>query len=220
MEAVFSVAGEALTESVTWTEEDDPFAPPYQSGWPQIMGVNPNFRPAGVVLADLDRDDTLEVIAGSTDNEFRVWRYDGTLMSGWPVMSQVNMEGSPIVADFDGNPGLEAVIVDNGSPNMVYGYNLDGTVTTDFPFSRPGYCGPNSPEVGDIDRDGDLKMALTMGSGHVGVWDFPVDYSEPINGWGALFHDDWNTNQYGFVVPHEITSIENSETYVRPLSLP
>jgi len=457
VEAVLSATGEAVTESVVPAEEDDPFAPPYQAGWPQIMGVHPNFRPAGVVLADLNRDDTLEVIAGSTDNKFYVWRYDGTLMPGWPVnlggaiqskaavadldgdddleiivsvrsgyihvlhhdgtpmsgwpkpsgvtggfraptiydldgdnvpeimigsptdvrvwhadgsimsgfpqtvggnitatlavgditgdgvpeifaealdgklysfgidgtvtpgwpvtfglsnsygapsigdldgdglcevlvagyqmmvvtrvhayngdgsivtgfplsypglqsyacpvladgdgdgdleiwhsaklssgleafyawdhtgtllpgwpvMSQVNMEGSPIVADFDGNPGLEAVIVDNGSPNLVYGYNLDGSVTTNFPFSRPGYCGPNSPEVGDIDRDGDLEMALTMGSGHVGVWDFPVDYSEPTTGWGALFHDDWNTNQYGFVVPHETTSIENSET--------
>lgn len=457
VETVIPILEDTAAESVIRAEVDNPFAPPYQSGWPQIMGVNPNFRPAGVVLADLDGDDTLEVIAGSTDNEFRVWRYDGTLMPGWPVnlgaaiqskaavadldgdgdleiiisvksgyihvlhhdgtpmsgwpkpsgvtggfraptvydldgddvpeimigsptdvrvwhangsvmsgfpqpvggnitstlavgditgdglpeifaealngklysfqidgsttpgwpvtfglsnsyaapsigdldgdglcevlvagyelmvvtevyayngdgsivagfpvsypglqsyscpvladsdgdgdleiwhsaklsygsesfyawdhtgtllpgwpvMLQVNMEGSPIIADFDGNSGLEAVIVDNGSPNLVYGYNFDGSVATDFPFSRPGYCGPNSPEVGDIDRDGDLEMALTMGSGHVGVWDFPVDYSEPTTGWGALFHDDWNTNQYGFVVPHNTTSIESNES--------
>ncbi|MCD4706662.1 MAG: T9SS type A sorting domain-containing protein [Candidatus Sabulitectum sp.] len=449
--------GESVTESIVRAGEDSPFAPPYQSGWPQIMGVNPNFRPSGVVLADLDGDDTLEVIAGSTDKELYVWRYDGTLMSGWPlnigaaiqskaavadldgdgdleiivsaksgyihvlhhdgtpmsgwpkpsgvtggfraptvydldgdnvpeimigspsnvnvwhadgsimsgfpqpvggnitstlavgditgdglpeifaealngmlysfqidgtvtpgwpvtfglsnsyaapsigdidgdglsevlvagyetlvvtevyayngdgsivtgfplsypgiqcyccpvladgdgdgdleiwhsaklsygfeafyawdhtgtllpgwpVMPQVNLEGSPIVADFDGNPGMEAVIVDNGAPNQVYGFNFDGSVATDFPFSRPGYCGPNSPEVGDIDLDGDLEMALTMGSGHVGVWDFPVNYTEPTTGWGALFHDDWNTNQYGFVVPHETSSIESSES--------
>ncbi|MCK4806067.1 MAG: VCBS repeat-containing protein [Candidatus Aegiribacteria sp.] len=102
-------------------------------------------------------------------------------------MSQVNMEGSPIITDFDGNPELEAVIADNQSPNVIYGYNLDRSVALDFPIPKPGYCGPNSPEVGDIDRDGDLEMAFTMGSGHVAVWDFPVDYSEPTTGWGAFF---------------------------------
>jgi hypothetical protein len=465
VETVLPSSGESVTESVDWIDGDNPFAPPYQSGWPQIMGTHPNFKPSGIVLADLDGDDTLEVIAGSTDNEFRVWRYDGTLMSGWPVnlggaiqskaavadldgdgdleiiisvksgyihvlhhdgtpmsgwpkpsgvtggfraptiydldgdnvpeimigsptdvrvwhadgsimsgfpqpvggnitatlavgditgdsipeifaealngmlysfqidgtvtpggwpvtfglnnsyaapsigdldgdgqcevlvagyeimvvtrvhayngdgsivagfplsypgiqcyccpvladgdgdgdleiwhsaklsagleafyawdhtgtllpgwpvLVQVNLEGSPIVADFDGNPGLEAVIADNGSPNLIYGFNLDGSVALDFPIPEPGYCGPNSPEVGDIDQDGDLEMAFTMGSGHVAVWDFPVDYSEPTTGWGALFHDDWNTNQYGFIVPHNTTSIENNETSLIHLPL-
>jgi hypothetical protein len=138
------------------------------------------------------------------------------------------MEGSAILVDFDGIPGMEIAVADNNGPGNIFGYNVDGSVATDFPIPNPGISGPNSPEVGDVDLDGDLDMAMTMWNGDVVVWDFPRTFDESAIEWGALFHDDWNTNQYGFVVPvpdpastptHDPSlAIELGAAYPNPLS--
>lgn len=180
------------------------------SGWPKPSGVTGGFR--APTIYDLDGDDVPEIMIGSP-TDVRVWHADGSIMSGFPQPVGGNITATLAVGDITGD-GLCEVLVAGYQISVVtrvHAYNGDGSVALDFPISAPGYCGPNSPEVGDIDRDGDLEMAFTMGSGHVAVWDFPIDYSEPTTGWGALFHDDWNTNQYGFIVPHEITFIENNE---------
>jgi hypothetical protein len=155
------------------------------------------------VLADADGDGDLEIWnAGKIIvPNFYAWDHTGALLPGWPLLADNSMESSPIVCDFDGLPGPEIALADNRSPGFIFGYNLDGSVATGFPFSKPGGTGPNSPEVGDIDQDGLLEMGLTMITGDVVLWDFPVAYDESAVEWGTWFHDDWNTNQYGFVVP-------------------
>jgi hypothetical protein len=99
---------------------------------------------------------------------------------------------------------------------VIYGFELDGTVTADFPIDKLGVCGPNGPEVGDIDGDGDLELAFVGGTGQVSIWDLPVAYHEPTTGWGALFHDDWNTNQYGFVPPEDLAAVPSEVPGIMP----
>lgn len=41
---------------------------------------------ANPVLADLDGDGDLEIIAGASDRHVYVWHHDGTSMQGWPVL--------------------------------------------------------------------------------------------------------------------------------------
>ncbi len=162
------------------------------------------------VIGDTDGDGDLELFnAGKVNGPaLYAWDHTGTMLPGWPAPGDPNMEGSFIVADFDGLPGLEMAIGDNYNPGDIYGHNLDGTIATHFPIPKPGASGPNSPEVGDVDGDGLLELGFTMMTGHVALWDFPIAYDEARVEWGALFHDDWNTNQHGFVVPGGGAAVE------------
>ena len=155
------------------------------------------------VLADADGDGDLEIfnVGKITGLAFYAWDHLGALLAGWPVLEEPNMEGSAIVLDFDGLPGMEIAVGDNNGGGYIYGFNLDGSAGSDFPIPKPGIGGPNSPEVGDVDGDGDLDMAMTTWSGSVILWDFPSNFDAASVEWGAQFHDDWNTNQHGFVVP-------------------
>ncbi len=155
------------------------------------------------VIGDADGDGDLELWnAGKVNNPaFYAWDHTGAVLPGWPVTADPNMEGSAILVDFDGQPGIEAAVGDNWNPGVIFGHNLDGSVATNFPLPKPGASGPNSPEVADVDEDGLLELGFTMMDGSVGLWDFPVPYDETRVEWGGLFHDNWNTNQYGFAVP-------------------
>ncbi|MEZ4652807.1 MAG: FG-GAP-like repeat-containing protein [Candidatus Eisenbacteria bacterium] len=155
------------------------------------------------VLADVDGDDDLEIFNAGKINGPAFYAFDhlGNVLPGWPVTADPNMEGSAVVADFDGLPGMEIAIGDNLGPGNILGYNVDGTTATDFPIPKSGASLPNSPELGDVDHDGDLDMAMTTSDGRVTLWDLSRADEDGVIEWGALFHDDWNTNQYGFVVP-------------------
>ncbi len=164
------------------------------------------------VLADADGDGDLEIfnagkISGGTS--FFAWDHTGTVLTGWPVMTGPNMECSAIVADFDGAAGGEIAIGDNSGPGTIFGFNLDGSTATGFPISKPGIAFPNSPAVGDVDGDGDLELAMTTGDGSVSVWDFATSFDSDAVEWGTWFHDNWNTNQHGFVIPfNDPTSVD------------
>jgi hypothetical protein len=157
------------------------------------------------VLADADGDGDLEIFNAGHQNAARtIYGFDhtGALLPGWPVPGDGNSECSPIIVDFNGDARKELAIGDNfgGGVGTIYGYHLDGTVASpDFPMTKSGSAGPNAPEVADVDRDGDLDMAMTMMDGNVALWSFTTTpWSESRVQWGGWFHDNWNTNQYGF----------------------
>lgn len=166
------------------------------------------------VLGDMDGDGDLEIfVAGKLDPPaFYAWDHTGALLPGWPTPATYNMEGSAILGDLDGDAGIEAAIASNYGPGDIFGYNLDGSVVTNFPITTPGACGPNSPELGDVDLDGDLDLAFTMLSGEVAIWDLDVPYDAQALEWATLFHDDWNTNQYGFVPGGDPAAVPEAAT--------
>jgi hypothetical protein len=188
-----------------WT----PTGPELLPGFPLAYGSPQTY--SCPVLGDADGDGDLEIWnAGKIIvPNFYAWDHTGALLPGWPLLADNSMESSPIVCDLDGLPGPEIALADNRSPGFIFGYDPDGSVATGFPFSKPGGTGPNSPEVGDVDQDGLLEMGLTMLTGDVVLWDFPVAYDESAIEWGTWFHDDWNTNQYGFVVPGSSADVKD-----------
>ena len=157
------------------------------------------------VLGDMDGDDDLELfVAGKVDSPnptFYAWDHTGAVLPGWPTAGAPNMEASALLANFDADAEIEVAIGTNSGPGEILGYNLDGSTVTDFPIVVPGGSGPNSPELGDVEPDGDLDLAYTMLNGQVAIWDLGLPYDASTIEWGTLFHDDWNTNQYGFVPP-------------------
>jgi hypothetical protein len=181
-------------------------------GFPVVYGSDQTY--SCPVIGDIDGDDDLELFnAGklqSPSPTFYAWDHTGTPLAGWPTAGGPNMEGSAVIADFDGDPQMEMVIADNGDPPTFYGHNPDGSFVVEFPFEGNGTCYPNAPEIADVDLDGDLDMAMTQSTidgGIVAIWDFDVPYDPEAVEWGGLFHDSWNTNQHGFVIPTSGTGV-------------
>ena len=126
----FRAATPAPDGSIATPEPARP-SPPYHPGWPQTMGTHPIYKPVGVVLADVDADGLLEVLAGSTDNLFRVWRHDGTLMPGWPVNVGGFMQSKAAAADLDRDGDLEILVSVVNGPLRIYHH--DGTPLAGWP---------------------------------------------------------------------------------------
>lgn len=166
------------------------------------------------VIGDVDGDGDLELFnAGKVElaPTFYAWDHTGTVLPGWPTPGGSNMEGSASIVNLDADPELEVVIADNSTTGLAY--NLDGTVVDGFPFTTYGSSLPDAPSLADADGDGDLDLALTAATGDVALWDLPVTFDAASVEWGQLFHDRWNTNQHGFVVPEgPVVSVPSSDT--------
>jgi hypothetical protein len=97
--------------------------------------LDPGFF-ATPALADLDKDGTLEIIIGALDRHLYVWRADGTMPPGFPIL-MVDRTVTTV------SPGTGQVTWDlvGGQPRGSRGTKLVG-----------------SPAVGDIDGDGFLEI--------------------------------------------------------------
>jgi hypothetical protein len=134
--------------------------PPQQMpGWPKNMGVHPNYRPSGVIFADVTGDGYLEILAGSTDGTFHVWNYQGNELPGWPKTSLEPIQAKAAVGDLDPVfPGLEIVVA--GRTNTLYAWHNDGTNVTGWPQSVGETGGFKSPVLFDLDGNSNLSVIL------------------------------------------------------------
>lgn len=139
--------------------------------WPRTVGTNPNYKPTGVTLADVNGDDTLEVIVGSTDNTMHVWDIHGNELAGWPKSMAGMVQSKVAVGDLTGDGVMELVVaVRNGN---VYAFKPDGSSVPGWPQSAGGGCGFISPTLADLDGDESLEVIIpqfTSGAGRVNVW--------------------------------------------------
>ncbi len=123
-----------------------------QPGWPQN---NTGAFQSSPVVADLDNNGTLEVVATSTDNNVYVWEADGTPVSGFPYSTGNQIVSSPAVGDVDNNGDLEIVVA--SKDNHLYLLNHDGSVMLDYDAGGQLW---GTPTLIDLDGNGDLEIVF------------------------------------------------------------
>jgi len=156
---------------------------PQLPGWPQTMAVAPLYSPSGVTLADLNGDDTLEVIAGSTDGKLYAWRYTGTLLPNFPVTVGARIMAPPAVADVN-NDGVPEIAVTTVA--ATYLYTAAGTLMPGWPKTLlTNAFGFSAPVLYDIDGNGTLEIIQGSGAntgnlGRIYIWKYD---GTPMPGW-------------------------------------
>ncbi|MBN1356175.1 VCBS repeat-containing protein [bacterium] len=139
-------------------------------GWPQNTGG----VFASCALADLDRDDDLEIIVQDgwpgdtyfTGGWLYVWHHDGEPADGWPKQLGAEWEGSPsnpAVSDID-NDGIPEIISCMGN-GILHIFKPDGTYLDGYPKT---VCDRilTSPAVVDLDGDNIGEIFLNICEGN------------------------------------------------------
>ncbi|MEW6249993.1 MAG: FG-GAP-like repeat-containing protein [Planctomycetota bacterium] len=125
------------------------------------------------VLADLDRDGDLEIIA-PVGYWMYAWHHDAQVVAGFPVRcGNYSIYASPAVGDIDRDGRLEIVFGSQGG--QVYVVRDDGTLAPGWPVSAAGNVHA-TPSLADVDGDGRLEIFVTCPtSGSGGVWAWRAD---------------------------------------------
>lgn len=151
------------------------------TNWPQHIGVNPNYAPSGVTLSDVNGDDTLELIVGSTDNTLHVFNIHGSELPGWPKTLPTMIQAKVAVGDLFGNGQKEIVVA--GRNGYVYVYKANGDTVGGWPKNANGDLGLVAPTLSDLDGNDSLEVIMPQmvsGPGHVYVW---KPTGQPYSGW-------------------------------------
>lgn len=117
-------------------------------------------------LGDIDGDGDLEIIRGNQRAK-NGWigivyalHHDGSMVSGWPVRTLTylgSFYATPAVGDID-NDGFNEVVV---GPYFLYIYAWNGNgllVSLKWPVKIQGDIRSHSPQLGDLDGDGDIEI--------------------------------------------------------------
>ncbi|GBD87606.1 FG-GAP repeat protein [bacterium BMS3Abin03] len=136
----------------------------YDSQGNNVPGFPKNYGTSQTsTLFDLDKDGTLEIIYPSDDKNLYIFKYDGTLLTGWP-QSLTELPGSPAVADIDNDGEYEIVAGTfkgpvGPDPFKLYAWEIDGNIINGFPVSLSGVI-KSTPAIGDLDNDGTKEIVV------------------------------------------------------------
>jgi len=149
-------------------------------------------------VGDINGDGELEIVDGSCGacGTVYAWRRDGTVLPGWPFVTNAVIDGSsPALGDVNGDGRIE-IVIGSGSGFTPYGCSAgaiskayilrdDGTVLPGWPVDL-GTATPPYPALADVDGDGSVEVALAF-SQMVYLWDAPGAYVTDLVPW-AYYH--------------------------------
>src|SRR5947208_13456221 len=143
-------------------------------GWPKKLRDTIFSSPA---LFDLDGDGRLEIIIGvdthlegppfNTPNGggLYVFRYDGSILPGFPKFIDQTMMSSPAVGDIDGD-GRPEIVVGGGTyysgnvGRQVYAWHCDGSPVAGWPVTVEAQVF-DSPALADLEGNGRLDVVIS-----------------------------------------------------------
>lgn len=148
----------------------------------------------GVVLADMDNDNTLEIIVPNQKGHYiEIFDYLGNNYPGWPVNpgespSDLKAVSMPVAIDLDGDNLKEIVI---GLEGGIYIYKYNGTVfiTGQNPVYTDGGRLDCPVIAADIDNDGAheiLFMSIQNTTGYIYAMESNGDL---VSGWNSNNHN-------------------------------
>ncbi len=121
----------------------------------------------GVVVADLEGNQSLEIVTAHSGGYLSVYQANGSPLAGWPQQPTPGNElRSLAVGDVDGNGTLEILTASTRPDNQWFLFNADGTLRLGWPVLSPdsdtnGYaagCFNENVGLADLDGDGQLEM--------------------------------------------------------------
>lgn len=114
------------------------------------------------VVADLNGDETLEIVFITLNGILYAVDQNGNELSGFPVNVGSVFNTPPLIANLDDDPNPEILVSNN--INSVYAYNSDGSSLDGFPFIT-SYNGTTPGTICDLDNNGMLKLVSGYSTG-------------------------------------------------------
>ena len=149
------------------------------------------------VLADLDKDNRLEIIVSCPVYEkgtLFVWKDDGSNFPGWPKDTGDGYTVHPVVGDIDRDGHPEIVGIKKNGKIIIWNSDGSAYMDTQWPKDLPGAL--SDPVLADLDGDGNLEIVTQSNNGHVYVYHndgsflsgWPIDVETPIGSreWAPL----------------------------------
>jgi hypothetical protein len=141
-------------------------------GWPKQ--TSPVFSSPS--LADIDGDGVLDVVAQDGDPTWMgyrlyAWHGDGSDVTGFPKSLTTEWNGSranPAVGDVDGDGQLEIVTVT--SDGYLHVVRSNGMDFAGYPKMTPGIDLISSPQLADVNADGEQEIFLAYCASNVSQW--------------------------------------------------
>ena len=147
----------------------------------RMTGCTLNYSTPAV--ADMDGDGKNDLIVGSQGDQLFVFKYNGTILPGFPYALTSDIAGSPAVGDIDNDGQLEIAVYEfNGNFRVL---RNNGVLQTFQFFQNGNFFGP-SPALGNVTGDARLEMFVPSKNGRLYGIDsvgnllpgFPVFYNQ------------------------------------------
>ena len=118
----------------------------------------------GLITADLDRDNSLDIIFVSIAGKVWAVSQSNTLIGAFPVAINASFNCPPLVADITADGQYEIVL--HSYMNSIYAFHNDGSMVEGFPFCT-SYNGATPGTLVDFDNDGYFKLIAGFSNGVV-----------------------------------------------------
>ena len=157
-----------------WKGSDGTMVP----GWPKYVGGF--VSRAAPALADLNNDDSLEVVVPGGDHKIYALKPHGANLSGWPATLTRTPFETVAIGDIDGDAAYE--VVATAQYDSVYAWNANGSRCSGWPVYVTSTVGYSAPSLGNL--DGDAALEVVFGSDHDTLLAYNGDGTK-LPGWPA-----------------------------------